>query len=120
MIQGGVRARDVYRYGLFALLLVVLLALLVWPIVLTVYGGFVDPEGHFSLAYLAGIFRDPLLMEGLWNSLKLAFCTTLVCVLVSLPLAILSARYDFPGKAIVTSIVLVPLILPPFVGAIGL
>ena len=32
----------------------------------------------------------------------------------------LATRYEFMGKKIVTSLILVPLILPPYVGAIGL
>ncbi|MEX0876285.1 MAG: iron ABC transporter permease, partial [Phycisphaerales bacterium] len=37
-----------------------------------------------------------------------------------LPLAVLSARFSFPGKKILNASILVPLILPPFVGAIGI
>ncbi|NQT92907.1 MAG: iron ABC transporter permease, partial [Lentisphaerae bacterium] len=45
--------------------------------------------------------------------------TTTLSLLVALPLAWLANRYDFRGKGIVTSLLLVPMILPPFVGAIG-
>src|SRR5205814_5282316 len=38
----------------------------------------------------------------------------------SVPLAVLSVRYNFPGKGLVSALLLVPLILPPFVGAIGM
>jgi iron(III) transport system permease protein len=119
-----VRARDVYRYGLFALLLAVLGAFLVWPIALTVWGAFVDPQGGLTLRYFTGtgvgVLSDPVYRQGLRNSLAIAVCTTTLCIFLSLPLAVLAARYSFPGKAIITSLVLVPLILPPFVGAIGL
>ena len=37
-----------------------------------------------------------------------------------MPLALLARRYDFKGKAVVNGLLLVPLILPPFVGAIGM
>ncbi len=114
------RARDAYRYGLFALLMAVLSVFLVWPIVLTVWGGFVTPEGTFTLRYLGSVFRDPLLVEGLLNSLAIAVATTIGSLIVALPLAVLATRYHFAGKSLVTSIILVPLILPPFVGAIGL
>ncbi len=45
---------------------------------------------------------------------------TAVCTLVSVPLAVLSVRYEFAGKNLVSGLLLVPLILPPFVGAIGM
>lgn len=115
-----IRSREVYRYGLFALLLAGLAVFLIWPIVLTVWGGFESPEGGFTTRYIAAVFQDPLLVQGLLNSLMIAVGTTLLCFVIAMPMAVLAAKYSFPGKAIVTSLILVPLILPPFVGAIGL
>ena len=115
-----IRQADVYRYALMGVLIFILSAFLLWPIFLTVSGGFRDPAGGFTLKYIASVFSDPVWMAGLGNSLAIAFCTTLVCLVITLPMAVLSARFTFPGKAILTSVVLVPLILPPFVGAIGM
>jgi iron(III) transport system permease protein len=41
-------------------------------------------------------------------------------VLLGAPLAFLSVRYAFPFRKWWNAAVLVPLIMPPFVGAIGL
>ncbi|MEX0886842.1 MAG: iron ABC transporter permease [Phycisphaeraceae bacterium] len=116
----NIRAREVYRYGLFAVLLAVLLVFLIWPIALTVRGGFRTPGGEWTLRYILLVFQDPVLVQGLGNSLMIAVLTTFGALLLAMPLAVLAARYDFPGKAVVTGLVLVPLILPPFVGAIGM
>ncbi|MFP4145752.1 MAG: ABC transporter permease [Phycisphaeraceae bacterium] len=112
--------RRVVPYSLFALLLALLGVFLIWPILLTVRGGFVEPEGGFTLDYLILVFRDPLLLESMMNSLMIAVCTTVASLLLAMPLAVLAANYRFPGRTLATSLVLVPLILPPFVGAIGL
>jgi iron(III) transport system permease protein len=97
---------------------------LVWPIVLTVRGGFVDGSGNFTLDYFfaegTGVLRDPLYVRGLFNAFMIAVCTTLLCLIVTLPMAAIATKRDFPGKAAVSALVLIPLILPPFVGAIGL
>ncbi|MCC6579796.1 MAG: iron ABC transporter permease [Phycisphaeraceae bacterium] len=114
------RKQGVIRYGLMALILALLGAFLIWPIVLTVRGGFVGAEGEFTLRYLVSVFEDPLWVGGLVNSLMIAVCTTVLCMVLTLPLSLLAARYEFRGKAILTSLLLVPLILPPFVGAIGM
>ncbi len=114
------RLRRFYHYGLFLLLLAVLLAFLVWPILLTVRGGFTTPSGDFTLYYLKTVFADPVWVAGLLNSLLIALCTTALCIVVTLPLALLCAIGDFPGQKLATALVLVPLILPPFVGAIGM
>ena len=119
------RRRDLGRYGLFAFLLLILLLFLIWPIALTVGGGFVDEAtGGFTLRYFigegVGVLRDPLYQQGLVNALAIAVATTTLCLLVTLPMGLIAARYHFPGKALVSALVLVPLILPPFVGAIGM
>lgn len=99
-----------------------LAVLLVYPILLTVRGGFAaDPstgEG-WTLDHLMLVFEDPTTTAGLLNALSIAVGTTLLCVVISLPLAILSAGHSFPFKKLFEAAVLVPLILPPFVGAIG-
>jgi iron(III) transport system permease protein len=96
-----------------------------WPIFQTVRVGFlgVDAPGkpaHFTFAYVAAIFADPLLREGLLHSVMIAVSVTGICAVVSVPLALLARRYDFVGKSAVNGLLLVPLILPPFVGAIGM
>ncbi|NLL83243.1 MAG: iron ABC transporter permease [Lentisphaerae bacterium] len=104
---------------LFTLLAVIFLVTLVMPVGIVIYGGFVE-EGQFTLRYLSDVFRNPIYAEGLLNSFAIAFGTTTLASLLSLPLAWLASRYNFTGKGFLGALVLVPLILPPFVGAIGM
>lgn len=53
-------------------------------------------------------------------SLKTASASTLVCVLLGTPMALALARGHFPGQAILRSLVLLPLVLPPVVGGLAL
>jgi len=116
--------RSVYRYGLFGFLLLVMALFLLWPIALTVKGAFIDAEtGTFTTRYFfssIGVLQDTSHLQGLGNALVIAVFTTVLCLLITMPMAVLAARYQFPGKAACSALVLVPLILPPFVGAIGL
>ena len=93
---------------------------LAWPIAQVVAAGFRHPGGGFTLQYIGLIFRDDTLVEGLQNATWIALAVTATCVLISLPLAVLSVRYDFRGRALLTGLLLVPLVLPPFVGAVGM
>ena len=95
-------------------------AFFVWPVLQILQGGFVDADGHLTFAYLRALLADPVYLDGLLNSLLLACATTVLALLFALPLAVLSDRYVFPGKPALGSLVLVPMILPPFVGAIGI
>ena len=111
----------------FLLLIIAVFAtFLGWPIYQTVRVGFLGVAnkdgsyGGFTLQYVLAIFKDPLLTWGLVHSLMIAVAVTSICTLISVPLAIIARNYDFYGKSIVSSLLLVPLILPPFVGAIGM
>jgi iron(III) transport system permease protein len=117
------RSRStLWHAAILWLLIAILAAFLIYPIFLTVRGGFAaDPAtGHgFTLKHLFQIFRDPVLVGGLLNSAKIAISTTTLATLIAFPLAVLAARYKYPLKGFWNAVILVPLILPPFVGAIG-
>jgi len=117
------RPSDLPKYLLYALCLAFMAAFLVAPVGLTVKDAFVervDGEAAFTFEYVLNVFRDPVLLGSLANSLLIAVVVTALCLVLAMPLALLATRFDFTGKAILTSLLLVPLILPPFVGAIGL
>lgn len=64
--------------------------------------------------------QAPFIWECLGNSLLLGFITTLATTLLCLPLAFWFSRLQFVGRTFLSTLLLVPLILPPFVGGIGL
>ena len=95
-------------------------AFFVWPILQILKGGFLDSDGHPTFAYIRALLSDPTYLTALGNSFLLACAATALAFLVALPLAFVSDRYLFPGKGLLGTLVLVPMVLPPFVGAIGI
>jgi iron(III) transport system permease protein len=89
-----------------------------YPLVLAARQGFIK-EGSLSLYWFGRILANRALLEKIANGLLLASCTTLLSTLIALPLALLNARTKFRGQAIANGLLLVPLILPPFVGALS-
>ncbi|MDZ4742267.1 MAG: iron ABC transporter permease [Verrucomicrobiota bacterium] len=77
-------------------------------------------EGNFTIRYFTGLFSSPYQIGCIINTFKVSLAVTGLTILIALPLAHIFTRYDFPGKSIYSMFLLVPLILPPFVGAIGL
>jgi len=77
-------------------------------------------KGEFSLRYFYLIFDNPFYSQCFVNSTLIAIWSTLLALAISLPLAWLFNRCTFPAKTLLNSLLLLPLILPPFVGAIGL
>ena len=118
---GAARGRPNHVHLALASLLFAFFAVfLVWPIFQVVAGGFVRPGGGVTFGYVALVFQDPVLRGGLLNAVLIAVLVTALSLLISMPLAVLSVRYDFPGRGLLTGLMLVPLVLPPFVGAIGM
>jgi len=77
-------------------------------------------NGQPDLIHLRQIFDNPAEWGRLTTSLSLAAVSTLATVILSLPLAWLAARADWPGKRWLSPLLLLPMIAPPFVGAIGM
>ncbi|MFD3515526.1 ABC transporter permease [Streptomyces sp. NPDC058657] len=63
---------------------------------------------------------SPEVVEALKLSLFVSFWALGLSLLLGVPLAWLLARTDFPGKAFVRSLVLLPMVLPPTVGGVAL
>ncbi len=53
------------------------------------------------------------------NSIIIALLTTLISLIIGISLALFMARREFPGKKIVSVLILIPLIIPPFIGGMG-
>jgi len=111
--------RQWHHYTLLIVLLAILAALMIYPIIKVVGDAFID-RGAPSLVWIKAVLYDDVFRLQLFNSLALAFVVTLGANCIAMPLALLSYKYDFKGKAFLSALVLVPLVLPPFVGAIGM
>ena len=90
-----------------------------YPVLQTLRGAFVVDGNHFTLLYVREVFRNPIYIEGLRNALLLAIASTAAAFVLSVPLAWVADRFDFAGKKFFSALLLAPMILPPFVGAIG-
>ena len=73
----------------------------------------------FTWDYVFTVFENPIYLEGLWNAFAIGVMSTLVTFLIALPLALAAYRWVFPGKKWLSILILAPLVLPPFVGAVG-
>lgn len=102
-----------------AILLIAVGVPLLYPVWLGVSSAFVTDDGSPTLLHVLEVFRDPVLRGGIANAFMIAAATTALAALIAMPLALLSVRTDFAGKRVLSVLILAPLILPPFVGAIG-
>ena len=77
-------------------------------------------DGKFNLSFFKLMMTDPNIRKLVINSFKIGVIVTLMTSVVSLPLAYFLTRYRFPARNILRSVILIPMIMPPFVGALGM
>ncbi len=102
-----------------AALIATLVATLIWPIAAGIGKGFVD-EGRPSTYWLRSVLTSREYLGFMLNSLVLASAATGLAIVIAVPLAMIRANCRFRGQGLLGMLLLVPLILPPFVGAMSI
>lgn len=92
---------------------------LVYPVAHVLIAAF-HYRSRFTLEFFVLLFRQETLREALVNSTLIAMAALAGTILISVPLALLTVRHEFTGRRYLTGLLLVPMIMPPFVGAMGL
>jgi len=103
-----------------AALLALLVIFILYPVVRVLWVSLSNEEGGLTLLHFANFFRRPLFREALWNSLWSGLLVVFFGSLIAVPLAYFSARYEFRGKLLLQTLATLPLVIPPFVGAVAL
>jgi molybdate transport system permease protein len=69
---------------------------------------------------VGSLIADPVVLQALRLSIVSSLVALAVSVVLGVPLALVFARYDFPGKPFVRALAVLPMVLPPVVGGVGL
>ena len=77
-------------------------------------------NGTISLTYFQVMLGSEYFREVILNSLNLALCVTLLTSCIAYPIALLMTRYALPRPALLHAGLLLPLVVPPFVGVLGI
>lgn len=70
--------------------------------------------------HFGSLVTSPSAVTALLLSLRTAAASTVLCLVLGVPMALVLARSRFPGQRLVRATVLLPLVLPPVVGGIAL
>ena len=104
----------------FGLIAAFLLAFLIVPIGLVIYTAFVDESNRLTLGHFANFFGQTVFVESFLNSLWVSLASVAVATLIAVPLAYLTVRFEFRGALLIQTLGVLPLIMPPFVGAVAM
>lgn len=124
-------ARGAGRFTLFPrlsgvaitgiLIAIFLMAFLVLPVIQVIYVAFLDAQtGTMTLQNFRDFFNTSLFRESFVNSFYVSAMSVVFATIIALPLAYITTRFNFAGTAIIQSLGFIPLIMPPFVGAVAM
>ena len=97
-----------------------LLALLIIPVSAVFITAFRDGDGSFTLGHFGTFFSTGLMRESFGNSLYVAIASVIAASLIAVPLAYITVRFQFRGALLIQTLGVLPLIMPPFVGAVAM
>jgi iron(III) transport system permease protein len=116
----AIRGRIDWLPGTLLLaLLALLFAFVLYPVARVLWVALADENNRFTLIHFQNFFLRPLFREALWNSLWSGFLVVAFGAFVAVPLAYVIARYEFRGKLLLQTLATLPLVVPPFVGAVA-
>ncbi|MFO1287565.1 MAG: ABC transporter permease subunit [Rubrivivax sp.] len=94
--------------------LALLVVFLLVPLVNVLAGSFGARGGASGWSTVAA---DPKYTQAVINTLVLGFAVTLLTLVIGVPLAWFTARFDFPGKGLIAVLPLVTLVVPEVIAA---
>ncbi len=98
-----------------------LLLFLIVPVATVVIVAFLDPRtGGFTLVNFADFLRNDLFIRSFWNSVWVSAMSVAWATVFALPLAYITSRFQFRGAILIQTLGVIPLIMPPFAGAVAM
>lgn len=117
MIGSALRRADIWTWTL-GLTFVIVTVLLIWPLSNVFLASFTDNKtDEFTLANYTRILGKPYYLRGLGNSLIVGVGGMLGAILLGVPLAFLTTRFNIKGRALISTLAVLALVSPPFIGA---
>ena len=115
-------SKDFSQVIVFAIPMVFLAVFLLYPMATTLVRAFMAPAEDlafhgFSLESFQQFFTSNLYKKSLLNSFIVSIAVTLLCILIGVPMGYCVARVKMPGKRLILSLGILPIIMPSFVGA---
>ncbi len=114
----GVQPRELAPTLIWVATAAVLAFAVVYPSVVLILSSFKTPQGYGFGNYLA-VFQDKAIGVSVLNTVKVVFPSTLFSTALGVFLAWAVIRTDVPGRGLWRSLLAIPYLIPPFIGAIS-
>ena len=91
------------------------------PVAKVIFVAFQDPgTGQFTIVNFVDFFGNSLFQESFFNSFYVAAVSVVIASIIAMPLAYFTTRFNFGGTVLIQTLGVIPLIMPPFVGAVAM
>ena len=115
--------KDFSQFIVFAIPMAFIALFLLYPMAITLIRAFWAPAEYtfkftgWSLEGFRTFFGTKLYLRALGNSIVVSLSVTVLCILIGVPMGYCVARVKIPGKKLLVSLGILPIIMPSFVGA---
>ena len=115
--------KDFSQFIVFAIPMIFIAIFLLYPMAITLIRAFWAPAEYnfdftgWSLEGFRTFFGTKLYLRSLRNSIIVSLSVTALCILIGVPMGYCVARVKMPGKKLIVSLGILPIIMPSFVGA---
>ncbi len=118
---GVARTMKWGEVSLAACIVVFLVLFLIWPVATVIFVAFTEKgSGAFTLVNFLDFAQTDLFVRSFWNSLYVSAMAVVCASALALPLAYITSRFVFAGSGTIQILGFLPLIMPPFVGAVAM
>ena len=90
---------------------------IIYPLSIVFIRSFTNPAGNITLKNFTKFFATQYYRDVLRNSMFVSGFTTIFCVIIGVSMAYMITRFDLKTKKILTILVILSLMSPPFIGA---
>jgi iron(III) transport system permease protein len=112
------RPGQILAVTLIALFLAIFLII---PAGTVIYTAFTEKgTGALTALNFVDFFNTDLFRRSFFNSVYVSAMSVVWASAIALPLAVLTTRFEFRGSLVIQTLGFVPLIMPPFVGAVAM
>ena len=112
-------SRDPLLFFVILLVLASLIIFIVYPLYCVILASFKTNTGY-SLSVFKEVFGSKYLGQAFWNSVMMGILTAAVGSFVGFLFAFAIARTDIPFKKFFHLIAIIPIVSPPFIGALSI
>ncbi len=115
------KIKQWFRFDFWKISKIVILAIfalfLLYPFGRLFYRAIFDNDNKFTLEYFKQFTEYKYYYQTLFRSLFVSTITTILAIVIGVPLAYITSRYKIHGKKLINMMIVMSLMSPPFIGA---